>query len=71
MIVIVQIPLKLVIGKLICRLILLIILAMLLNSIVGEVDVLVIEVLEFEGFAACANIALFVPIAFEDAVSAG
>lgn len=33
-------------------------------------NVFVIEVLELEGFTACADVALFIPIAFEDAVDA-
>ena len=44
---------------------------MFLYGVVGEMNKLVIEVLELEGFAACADVALFVPIAFEDAVDAG
>lgn len=43
---------------------------MFLYGIVCEMDVFVVNVLELEGFTACANVALFVPISFENSIYA-
>lgn len=45
-----------------------IVISFLLNGIVGEVDVLVVEMFEVVLFAGGANIALLVPVALHDPV---
>jgi hypothetical protein len=69
--VVVQISLELVIGDFVGRLIFLVIFAIFLYGIVGEMNILICEIVKVKLFAAGSDIPFLVPIALEDAVDAG
>jgi hypothetical protein len=48
----------------------LIVLAIFLDSIVGQVDVLIAEIVKIKHLAARSDVSLFVPIALQNAVDA-
>jgi hypothetical protein len=59
------------VRQLICWLIFLVVLAVLLDGIVGEMDKFIAKVLEVEYFTAGPDVALAIPVAFDDAVDTG
>jgi len=66
----VKISLKLVVAELVTWLVLTVIVSILLDGIVGQVDQVVIEILQIVLVAACTDVTLLVPEGLEIAVDA-
>ena len=65
-----QVSLELAVGQLIGGFKLGEVLSVLLHSVVGEVDIVVRQVVDIKGLRTCSNIPFFVPIGFESPVYA-
>lgn len=68
---VVEVPLEFRVRNLVSRLELLIVFRMFLDGVVGEVNELVVDLLQVEHLARCSDVSLLIPIGLDNPINAG